>query len=129
MTTPRDMPPLAFIYDRIATPSRGVLNHRLAACREYALERREVVGEWIDEGDCALTDHGRLQLDALLRALADAARTRRATVLLVHDWGRLAHTAGPNASMRYKVALAGGWTETTARRADPNSGQAASGAA
>jgi hypothetical protein len=130
MTAARDLPPLAFIYDRLATPSRGVLDHRLAVCHEYAAERRwEVAGEWVDEGDFALRDDRRPQLDALLRALADAARTQRAVVCLVYDWGRFAHTPGPNTSMRYKVTTAGGWTETKDGEKDMRQPQTAYGRA
>jgi Resolvase, N terminal domain len=108
-----DVPTMAFLYDRCATSHKGLLDYRLAACREYAVERRwEVAGEWVDRGDLAVTNAERPQMTALLGALADAARTGRTVVCLVHDWGRLAHEAGWNASMRYRIAQAGGWTET-----------------
>lgn len=107
------------IYDRCVTSRRKLLDHRLAVCREYAAERGwEVAGEWVDEWDVALTGAERPQLGALLRALGDAARTRRPVVCLVHDWGRLAHEPGWNSSMRYRIAQAGGWTETTTGEKD-----------
>jgi hypothetical protein len=119
MTGHRDQPTLAFIYDRCTTGHRELLDHRLAVCREYAAERRwDVAGAWVDEGDLALTGAQRPQMSALLRALADAARTNRAVVCLVHDWGRLAHEPGWNSSMRYRIAQAGGWTATTGGESD-----------
>lgn len=41
-----DQPTVAFIYDRHATPTKGILLLRLGACREYAEEQRwEIAGE------------------------------------------------------------------------------------
>jgi hypothetical protein len=109
----RDMPPLALIYDRCTGDYRGLLAHRLTVCREYAAERRwEVAGQWVDRGDLALTGSQRPEMSALLQALGDAARTNRTVLCLVYDWGRLAHEPSWNASMRYRIAQAGGWTET-----------------
>jgi hypothetical protein len=111
MPIPRGLSPLAFVYDRHVTPSRASLDIRLDTCRGYAAERRwQIVGEWLDTGDFALSDHRRLQLDELARHLADTART---AVCLIYDWTRLAHQAMPLATMRHTIALAGGWTECT----------------
>jgi hypothetical protein len=111
--TPGDMPPLAFIYDRCTGDHRGLLTHRLAVCRAYAAERRwDAAGEWIDQGDLALTGAQRPEMTVLLRALGDAARTHRPALCLIYDWGRLAHEPAWNSSMRRRITEAGGWTET-----------------
>jgi hypothetical protein len=114
MTAPRGQPPLAFVYDRCTGDYRGLLAHRLAACRAYAAERGwQIAGEWVDSGDTAVTGAQRPEMSALLRALAEATRTGRTGLCLVHDWGRLAHDPSWNASMRFRIGQAGGWTQTS----------------
>ncbi|MDJ0340751.1 recombinase family protein [Streptomyces sp. H10-C2] len=105
--------PLAFFYDRHATPSTGILQVRLEACREYAAELRyEVAGEWIDRGDDALSDDRRPQFDAMLDALAGAS-VDRTVLCLINGWDRLSRDPGRCGHFRYRIHMAGGWTETT----------------
>lgn len=120
MTQPRDLPVLALIYDRHATPDRAALDARLAACREYAAGRKwETADEpWIDEGLHALSDERRPAFDRLMIRLAEVAVTGRAVVVLVHDRERLSRAGSKQDHMRHRVALAGGWTETAGGETD-----------
>lgn len=112
-------PALAFIYDRILTPTRGILELRLGLCREYAAEERwEVAGEWVDEGDAALEDDGRPQFDAMVTALVAAKETGRTAVVLVADWDRFSRDAEASARLRYRVRLAGSWCQTVTGESD-----------
>ncbi|MDJ0345686.1 recombinase family protein [Streptomyces sp. H10-C2] len=107
------MPPLAFIYDRHATPSTGMMAVRIEGCREYAAELRyEVAGAWIDTGDHALADDHRPQFDAMLDALAGAS-VDRTVLCLVNGLDRISRDPGRCGHFRYRVHMAGGWTETT----------------
>ncbi|WP_329315420.1 recombinase family protein [Streptomyces sp. NBC_01262] len=110
---------LAFIYDRILTPTRGILELRLGLCREYAAEERwELAGEWVDEGDAALEDDNRPQFDALIIALVAATATGRTVVVLVADWDRFSRDAEASARLRYRVRLAGSWCQTVTGESD-----------
>lgn len=104
--------PLAFIYDRHATPQRALLDLRVEACREYAADAGyEVAGVWVDEGDDALQGTTRPQFDALLEELAAAAATGRRAFCLVNGWDRLAHAEGSTA-FQNRIQARGGWTVT-----------------
>jgi DNA invertase Pin-like site-specific DNA recombinase len=112
-------PKLVFIYDRILTPTRGILELRLGLCREYAAEERlEVAGEWVDEGDAALGDDGRPQFDAMITELVAAKETGRTTLVLVADWDRFSRDAEASARLRYRVRLAGSWCQTVTGESD-----------
>ncbi|MEU1630376.1 recombinase family protein [Streptomyces sp. NPDC020096] len=111
MTAPSG-PPQAFIYDRRSTPTLGVLLARLMVCREYAAERGwELVGEWVDEDDNALTDR-RPEFDRLIGKMLGAHRDGREVICLVNDFDRLSHNQEIQTRFIKRVHLAGGWVET-----------------
>jgi Resolvase, N terminal domain len=106
-------PPLAFIYDRRFTPSRGVLQIRLETCREYAAEMGwAVAGEWVDVDQAALSDDHRPQLDAMTKAMREQAAEGRTVVCLLATWDRLSRSGLRLAAFRFHVAQAGGYTAT-----------------
>ncbi|MBV9023933.1 MAG: recombinase family protein [Streptomycetaceae bacterium] len=110
---PRCTPPLAFIYDRHATPTKAIMLLRVGACREYAEEQGwEIAGEWVDDGDNALTDDNRPQFDLMLAELLGTHRGGRTVVCVVTDWDRLSRDSWNRLIFARKVALAGGWIET-----------------
>jgi DNA invertase Pin-like site-specific DNA recombinase len=115
--------PLAFIYDRHATPTAGPLDDRLARCREYAGQRGwAVAGQWVDRGDDALRSHPRPEWDALTAAMQ---RTRRRPVVcLVESWDRISRSGGCAAALRRLVAQAGGYCATVHGETDNQSFEA-----
>jgi DNA invertase Pin-like site-specific DNA recombinase len=107
--------PVAFIYDRHATPTKGILLLRLAACREYVeQEGYELAGEWVDDGHHALTDDNRPQFDAMHDALLAAHQAGRKVVCVVLDWDRISRDRWNLAIFARRITLAGGWVETIA---------------
>ncbi|MFD8263115.1 recombinase family protein [Streptomyces griseoluteus] len=102
---------LAFVYDRCLTANRSVLDLRLAVCTEYLAERGWTVGgRFVDFGDHALTDVHRPAFDEMLRAMVEASGRER--VCLLHDWGRLSHTAGDRRGLASAVLGVGAWLST-----------------
>jgi DNA invertase Pin-like site-specific DNA recombinase len=81
--------PLAYIYDRVATTNRVVLQLRLEACAQYADAQGWEIGGWfVDEGDDALTTDKRPSFDAMCNTIR-AASVDTERVCLVNDWDRL----------------------------------------
>ncbi|MEU9925129.1 recombinase family protein [Streptomyces griseoluteus] len=108
MTAP---PVLAFIYDRCATSNQAMLDLRLAACTEHLAERGwDVGGQYVDNGNDALTDNARPAFDRMLRGMAEV--TGRDRVCLVYDWGRLSHDSSHRQEFAHAVLGAGGWLST-----------------
>ncbi|MFJ7997282.1 recombinase family protein [Streptomyces sp. NPDC096310] len=106
-------PPLAFIYDRHASPrARAVLDLRLEGCRNWALAQGwEIAGRWVDLGDDALSDAHRPRFDELV-TLMRGIPGGRARICLVHHWDRLTRY-GDRFAYQRRVAGAGGSTATT----------------
>lgn len=106
-------PPLAFVYDRHASPTRGVLTLRLDLCRLHAAEQGwDVAGEWVDGADAALSDSHRPEFDRMLAALRGARQGGRTVLCLVADWHRLSRDAGAERAFRARITTAGGYTAT-----------------
>lgn len=104
-------PPMAFIYDRRTTPTKGIMVMRLQACHGHAEERGyEIAGEWYDEGDGALVDR-RPQFSQLIARMRDASQCGRQAVCLVNDFDRLSHDSELRRQFIRRVHLAGGWVE------------------
>ena len=122
---PDGAPPLAFVYDRHASPTEAVLTLRLDLCRLHATEQGwELAGEWVDRGDAALSDGHRPAFDELLQKLREVRQAGRAVVCLVADWHRLSRDAGAERAFRARVATAGGYTATCSGDDDlPDSGR------
>ncbi|OKH97787.1 hypothetical protein A6A06_31980 [Streptomyces sp. CB02923] len=116
-------PPLAFVYDRNVTRSRGMLEMRVAGCRAYA-ERQgwEVAGWWVDFGDAALGGE-RPELGALIGVLGRVVVVRRA-FCLVHHWNRFAHDVEGRLALQRRVARVGGYSATTFGESDEGAGYA-----
>ncbi|MCQ4082229.1 recombinase family protein [Streptomyces sp. RB6PN25] len=119
--------PLAFIYDRHATPTQAIMLLRVGACRQYAEERGwEIAGEWVDCGNDALTDDHRPEFDRMLANLLGSHRGGRTTVCVVCDWDRLSRDPEQRQKFARQVTCAGGWIETiageTSKRADRQRG-------
>jgi DNA invertase Pin-like site-specific DNA recombinase len=119
------LPPLAFVYDRHASPTPGVLTLRLDLCRLRANEQGwEVAGEWVDRGDAALSDGHRPEFDRMLAAMREASRSGRTVLCLVADWYRLSRDTATERGFRARIATAGGYTATGAGEDDqPGSGR------
>ncbi|WP_405409112.1 recombinase family protein [Streptomyces decoyicus] len=104
--------PVAFIYDRCATRSQGLLEQRLIGCQVYAARKEWVLrGRWLDLGDTALGTE-RPQLGELIDAMR-AEAGRREVICLVHSWGRLAHDNSDRLAIQQRLAGAGGYAATT----------------
>lgn len=105
--------PLAFIYDRHATPTEGVLLLRLEANTQYVQAQGwELAGEWVDRGDEALTDDHRPKFEEMLKAIGRAAQNGRKAVCLVSSWDRFSRSDWERRIFVRKVTLAGGWVQT-----------------
>ncbi|MFD8384006.1 recombinase family protein [Streptomyces sp. NPDC059679] len=114
-------PTLAFIYDREATSQVDSLNHRIATCRAYADRMEwEVVGQWIDRGDAALSD--RRPLWRGMVAEMEAQGQGRKIACLVADWGRISHNDEESARLRQLVSMAGGVCVTASGEDDSGEG-------
>jgi len=118
-------PPLAFLYDRHASPTVAILLLRLQSCRMRAEELGwQVAGEFVDEGDDALEDSHRPKFDTMLTAMRGQATAGRQVVCLVSDWYRLSRNDKTEAAFRARIATAGGYTATAAGEDDlPGSGR------
>ena len=104
--------PLAFLYDRHVTVACAELDRRLDECRRHlARQGWTWGGEWIDEGDSALTADHRPEFEALLLAIATAGPDRP-RVCLVHGWDRLSRDPAARTLMCHQVLLLGGRVET-----------------
>lgn len=114
-------PTLAFIYDREATSQTDSLNRRIAVCRAYAATMKwNVVGQWVDRGDAALTDR-RPHWRGMVAAMEAQGQGRR-IVCLVADWGRISHNDEESARLRRLVGLAGGVCVTASGEDDSGEG-------
>jgi DNA invertase Pin-like site-specific DNA recombinase len=83
-----DQKPLAFVYDRLVTTNKVILQLRLEACAQYVEKQGWEVGGWfVDEGDDALTTDRRPAFDAMCNTIR-AAGADVPRVVLVHDWDR-----------------------------------------
>lgn len=122
MISPRR--PLAFLYDRRDTPTRAVTLVRIETCRQYAdAQGWDVAGDWIDEGEAALTDR-RPEFDILISKMLGAHRGGREVVCLVTDFGRLSSNPETRARFVKRVHLVGGRIETIAgERSDDRTGR------
>ncbi|HCA87534.1 MAG TPA: hypothetical protein DEQ61_19940 [Streptomyces sp.] len=110
--------PLAFIYDRCATDRKVILRLRLDACRAQAEELGwEIAGEWVDDGDNALTNDRRPAFDSMCDVMAEYGRARL-VLCLVHDWDRIARDGIASSVLRRRVMLAGGHCETASGESD-----------
>ncbi|GAA2938099.1 recombinase family protein [Streptomyces enissocaesilis] len=116
---PVQQAPLAFIYDRHATATKTILGIRIEDCRTYAtLKGWEVAGVWIDEGYDALGDDHRPEFDGMCRAMEQFARSRR-VICLAQGWDRFSRDETNSASLRRRIAAAGGYCETASGETDP----------
>lgn len=117
--------PLAFVYDRHASPTEAVLQLRLEYCKLRATEVGwDVAGQFIDRGDDALGDDHRPAFDRMLGAMREQAKTGRQVVCLVSDWYRLSRLPEPEAEFRARVTTVGGFTATAVGEDDqPGSGR------
>jgi DNA invertase Pin-like site-specific DNA recombinase len=81
--------PMTFVYDRLATANKVILQLRLETCAEYAQAQGWEIGGWfVDEGDDALTADRRPAFDAMCNTIR-AAGADVPRVCLVYDWHRL----------------------------------------
>lgn len=121
---PEVEPPLAFIYDRRATPNVAALDARLAACRDFAQARGwPLAGEYVDTGADAISGDSRPILDVLCAVMAGAAPTGPVVCLLT-DWDRIARDPYDSARLRRRVAQAGGYCATAEGEHDRATGPA-----
>ncbi|KOG66317.1 hypothetical protein ADK76_02970 [Streptomyces griseoflavus] len=112
--------PLVFIYDRNATRSSAILDLRLSGCVNYADHHGwQIAGLWVDRGDDAL-GVTRPQFSMLIETMRGQAG-HRATICLVHHWGRLAHDAALRRTLQQRVARAHSCTATTFGDSDEQS--------
>jgi len=106
-------PPLAFLYDRHASPTVAILLLRLQSCRMRAEELGwQVADEFVDEGDDALEDAHRPKFDTMLTAMRAEATAGRQVVCLVSDWYRLSRDPETEKAFRARITTAGGYTAT-----------------
>lgn len=118
-------PPLVFLYDRHASPTVTILLLRLQSCRMRAEELGwQVAGEFVDEGDDALTDAHRPKFDRMLAAMRAEATAGRQVVTMVSDWYRLSRDLETEKAFRARITTAGGYTATATGEDDqPGSGR------
>lgn len=118
-------PPLAFLYDRHASPTEAVLQLRLEYCKQRADEVGwQVADTFVDRGDHALTDAHRPQFDRMLAAMRAEATAGRRVVCLIADWYRLSRDPETERAFRARITTAGGYTATAVGEDDqPDSGR------
>lgn len=105
--------PLAFIYDRQASPTPGVVVLHLEVCNLRARDEGwQIAGEWVDKGDAALSDDNRPEFDTMMTSMAAAVSAGREVLCLVADWGRLSRDFSAEAALRARVRAVGGYTAT-----------------
>lgn len=91
---------------------QAILDIRLETCRKRAAELGwEFAGEWVDEGENALTNDHRPRFDGMCAAMAQYAG-QRPVHCLVEDWDRIARDGVAGAVLRRRVSLADGDCET-----------------
>lgn len=101
----------ALVYDRLATPFRQRLDHRLALCRNHAASLGwRVVETYVDEGDDALSPKRRPGLNAALSDIERVSKGGSASrvILLIHDFGRLSHDPLNLSMWRHRTNCVGG---------------------
>ncbi|MBV9026569.1 MAG: recombinase family protein [Streptomycetaceae bacterium] len=104
--------PLAFIYDRLATVNRVILQLRLETCAQYAGAQGWQIGGWfVDEGDDALTTDRRPAFDAMCNTIR-AAGVDAPRVCLLHDWDRLSRDKETCGLLTGRVLRLGARVET-----------------
>lgn len=88
---------------------------RVGACREYAEGMGwDIAGQWVDDGDNALTGDHRPEFLRMLAKLLGAHRGGRDVVCVVCDWDRLSRDREQCQKFARQVISAGGWIETIA---------------
>lgn len=103
----------AFLYDRHASPTEGVLLLRLEYCKLRAAEAGwQVAGEFVDRGDDALGDDHRPEFDRMIGSMCEQVASGRQVVFLVSDWYRLSRDAENEAAFRARITTVGGYTTT-----------------
>jgi DNA invertase Pin-like site-specific DNA recombinase len=105
--------PIAFIYDRHASPNRDALTARIEAAQAYARRRGWVLGGlFVDIGDDALSATERPAFDRLCNYLHNNRAVGVEMVCLVREWDRLSRYPEGRTRLRNRVTMAGGWTAT-----------------